>query len=272
MADLAHPPVLPWPPLVQHQEGDPLRHVGHRACHGLPPHLGQLPVHHDQQLPRVHATSSIPTTSVQLLTRIRATLPLPLSIETKHRAGPSLTKCPIHPPTRLHHPLPPKLPRVCLLSLPPILPPVLPSLRVLPSRDAAPREGARAVQRGDQPDHGERDQPGGEEEEEEPAQDGPPLPTLAMWEDLPEGEPHEGAPENAHGGEALSLHLEGLRMEVLEVGRVGTAHEETHRREALCVQNVREDLCKIGPPCFACEETHGVDIAGAFYIYLGCDI
>jgi hypothetical protein len=76
-----------------------------------------------------------------------------------------------------------------------------------------------------------------------------------MHQDLHQVESPQGAPENAHWREALCLQLEGLRMEVCEVGRADQAQSEAHGRQAVPVQDVRKGLLQIRPPVTAHEET-----------------
>ena len=67
-------------------------------------------------------------------------------------------------------------------------------------------------------------------------------------------EQHGGAQEDAHRRETLRVQLEGLRLEVRQVGRADPSLQEAHGGQAVPVQDVREGLLPVRPPGAAPEE------------------
>jgi hypothetical protein len=59
-----------------------------------------------------------------------------------------------------------------------------------------------------------------------------------MHQDLHQIKSSKGPSENAHRGEALCVQLEGVRLEVCEVGRADASLQKAHGRQAVPVSAV----------------------------------
>lgn len=80
---------------------------------------------------------------------------------------------------------------------------------------------------------------------------------LAPWlrEDVHQVVAPQGPPADAHRREAVPVLMEGVRVEIRPVGRAHQTLPQTHRRQTVSVQAVRESLLQVGPFIAAYEKT-----------------